>query len=259
MLKDRGIEGRIIPTGQPGVHSDELGDSINAALALGMTPNHSVPSVNLWHLNDMAKFAGSTRIGYTIFEMPTFDARERNSVDNLDTVWVPSEWAKEVVLNNNPDARCQVVPCGVDTDIFCPSDEPPHFKDDYFHTFVNIGKFEKRKGHELVFESMRLLGTTQTKPIRLLINCTNPFLGDFATVLKNQLNSRGFNLNESDRGEHTARFRHSENPNDCVIDIITAGGLTSDSIAEVYRSGDNGLFPYFAEGWNLPLIECMSC
>jgi len=262
MLKEQGIASSIICPSNPGVHESELTNDVREALVAGKTPDHSAIGINLWHLHDMSKFCGSVRIGYPIFEMPILSAAEINSANNLDTVWVTSEWAKKVVERHS-DTKCQIIPCGVDVETFSPKVEPAHFVDDYFHTFVTLGKFEKRKGHELILESMRIIGEdgTDTRgiPIRLLISCTNPFVEDFSKMLKQQLNSRGFYLNDKDIGEDTVRFRLESNPNDCVVDIITVGGLTCDSVAEIYNSGDTGLFPYFAEGWNLPLLECMAC
>lgn len=252
-LKQRDIMVGIIPKGQPNVHEGAITQEVINAVNTGPMCSHKSPSFNMWHLHDMTQFCGSFRIGYPVFELPRLNPAEVNGVNSLDTIWVPSQWAKGIIEAHG-GMNCKVVPLGVDVDTFCPSGESSPWKDDNYFTFVTVGKLEKRKGHELIFESMRMLGD-QDKPVRLLINCINPFIREYQQVLTNQLSARGFTSIE--QFDNFVRFKLDSNPN-CVIDAITAQGLSNSQISQLYQAGNIGIFPYFAEGWNLPLLECMA-
>jgi glycosyltransferase involved in cell wall biosynthesis len=100
------------------------------------------------------------------------------------------------------------------------------------------------------------------RPVRLLLSCYNPFIdrpqGTWQKIIASALAEAGFSQGQVDRERHIVRFPHSGNPR-FRIDLV-AGWLQSvTDVTALYRAADAGVFPYFAEGWNLPLIEAMAC
>jgi hypothetical protein len=53
-------------------------------------------------------------------------------------------------------------------------------------------------------------------------------------------------------------FKSLENPR-LSLELVTTDHPKPQFLRNIYRSGDLGVYPYFAEGWNLPLIESMAC
>ena len=60
-----------------------------------------------------------------------------------------AEWAKGVVEKEVPGSRVDVAPLGVDVSIFKPQEIEPRSTT----VLLNIGKWEIRKGHDILWES----------------------------------------------------------------------------------------------------------
>ena len=260
MLKERDVQCGIIPVSQPQVDPNTLTPEFREAMERGKFTSHKTTSINLWHQNDMAHFTGGRRIGYPVFEMEKMSAVEQFQLSQLDEIWVVSQWAKDVIKNQAHlcDMDVHVVPEGVNSDIFCPG-EGQSFKDTSFeHTFVSVGKMEKRKGFSVMLEAFKMfLNTKNIKPSRLLWHCYNPFLRDFSNDVRNCLASFGFTISEEERTDNWTRFRSTQNK-DFAIDVVTCLNMPTSKVAEMYQAADTGIFASFAEGWNLPLLEAMS-
>ena len=98
-------------------HANMLKSCINKA----GVPNFSAPCIRIWHQHDMAQFATSTkRIGFPIFELDTFNDVELHNLKSVDELFVCSEWAKNVIKENNINIPTTVIPLGVDSNIFKP-------------------------------------------------------------------------------------------------------------------------------------------
>ena len=84
--------------------------------------NIKAPSLRVWHQHDLAQHVGrGCHIGYPIFELTEFTDVEQGEVEAMDHVFVCSDWAKKIVLDQCPlisDGYVTVVPCGVDRGIF---------------------------------------------------------------------------------------------------------------------------------------------
>ena len=144
-----------------------------------------------------------------------------------------SQWAKEVVLNqtNFDDSNVCVVPLGVDENIFQPrqSKRPNTI-------FFNCGKWEKRKGHDILLECFNT-AFSSSDDVELWMMCENPFIGE--------ANQQWINL-------------YKNSPLGDKIRIIPRQQTHKD-VYSIMAQADCGVFPARAEGWNLELLEMMAC
>ncbi len=194
------------------------------------------PSIRLWHQFALDLFPGhGLRIGFPIFELDKFTDLERHQLRNLDCLFVCSKWAQNVLTENGIIVPSYVVPLGVDKNIFF-ADSLPH---DYDKTmFFNCGKWEIRKGHDIIVEAFNK-AFCETDNVNLVMNCSNPFIGEAG-------NKDWINL-----------YRNSKLGN--KITIMENRFNTQQELALTMSSVDCGIFPARAEGWNLELLEMMAC
>lgn len=208
--------------------TQELLDAFNASKLMDM----GVPSVKLWHQFDMLLFPGrGPRIGFPIFELDTFNNVELHHLSSLDAIIVSSEWCKKVISSNNLRVPTHVLPFGVDTSIFYP---PPQRTNGPFR-FFGAGKWEIRKGHDILIECFAKAFRTDPN-VELHLLCTNPLLS-------------------KEENRQWANFAKSEAPNIYIYDYAP----TQEVVADLMRTMDCGVFPTHAEGWNLEGLECLAC
>lgn len=283
MLVQRGIRPTLIPKGggiareefnrqeQPSGDLAILFDALEEQARMEHNPDIAVMC---WHPHQLAEFAGKTRIGYTVFETTDLRPEERHHLGQVDVIAIPSQWHRQVLvdLGFNED-KILVWPEGVDHKVFHPiplearldmANRGPLADVDCF-TFVHVGKFEKRKGTPLLLEAFSQLADTVAdtdRPVRLLLSCYNPFIdrpqGTWQKLIASALAEAGFTQGELDRDKHVVSFPHSGNPN-FRIDLVAGWLQSKNDVMMLYRAADAGVFPYFGEGWNLPLIEAMAC
>ena len=102
--------------------------------------------------------------------------------------------------------------------------------------FVNIGKWERRKGHDFLAESF-----------------SNAFTPRDNVILK--LLSQNYTFKQKINDEWAQRFLLS--PMGSRVQLVPRL-RTQGAVAEMIAGCDCGVFPSRAEGWNLGLLECMS-
>ena len=202
---------------------------------VGQTESHR-PCVKIWHQNDLFQFVGKGKhIGFPIFELTEFNDEEKTSLGHCDKIFVCSEWARQVILDQMPSRFSEddvhVVPLGVDAELFAPvkSGRTPTI-------FLNCGKWEKRKGHDILLECFNN-AFTDADDVELWMMCDNPFIG--------QDNQNWQNLYKSSNLGDKIRIIPRQKSHQDVYNIM--------------KQADCGVFPSRAEGWNLELLEMMAC
>lgn len=238
-LINLGHEVALFPIGKPECHFRHA-DSIRKAISNADSFSTSAPCVRLYHQFDLSMFVGKgTHIGFPIFELDTFTDKEKHHLSSCDRLFVCSNWAKDVIIKNidsldGEDAHVftQVVPLGVDTSVFTPiiSKRKPTI-------FLNVGKWEVRKGHlELLHAFCSAFDYTDNVELWMLSD--NPF------------------LTEEERQGWVNYYKNSPLGN--KIRIIPH--VESDyEVAVIMQQADCGVFLSHSEGFNLPALEMLAC
>ncbi len=216
----------------------KLEERLQAVVEMPDSVDPTKPAIGILQPAQLAEFPGSPSIGFTIFEGTAFPDPESEGLEAVDRLWVPSRWAKKVLVENGISARkVSVVPGGVDPDVFNSNFEPhpDYYNEDKF-TFLSAGKWEKRKGHrELVEVFSRTF--EGRRDVELLLCAENMFRPDLEVE----------NLLE--------KMNLPQYP-----EIKAVGPLeTSAGMASLYRSADIFVLLTRAEGWGLPVIEALAC
>jgi glycosyltransferase involved in cell wall biosynthesis len=236
-LYAEGVEVSFFPIGQPQVTNEEDAYAVRRGMRLAQTFDPQAPCIKIWHQNQMAERIGSGKfIGFPIFELDTFNDLEKHHLNSCDELMVCSKWARDIVRNQT-DAyanggflldQIHVVPLGVDTELFPPA--PAKQSDKII--FFNCGKWEIRKGHDVIIQAFNKVAEEYDN-VELWMMCTNPF-----------------NSPEEDAKWHQS-YNHPK------VKLIPR----TETQAEVYNimsQVDCGVFPSRGEGWNLELLEMMA-
>jgi glycosyltransferase involved in cell wall biosynthesis len=190
-------------------------------------------SLQIWHQHDLLHHRGNgLKIGFPIFELDTFNEREEHILDYQDVIFVCSHWAKQVVLHYLPHKRVFVIPLGVDSNTFYPTNQTTEKC-----TFLNIGKAEYRKGHDVLVKIFNL-AFSKDDNVELKVAFSNPF------------------LKEPQIREWNSLYRNSDLGD--KIQLVPRLN-THDDIAKLINESDCGIFPSRAEGWNLEALEMLAC
>jgi autotransporter strand-loop-strand O-heptosyltransferase len=177
------------------------------------------------------------RIAYNVWEstlQPT-DFFER--LKYFDEFWVPSKWQKECTIKQGyPEEKIKVVPEGVDVHTFYPEEINCEYTNDNRFKFFLAGRWDYRKSTKEIIESF-LKTFSEDEPVDLIVSIDNPFSNDGLNSTEERLEYYGF----TDKRIKVLHFP----PREDYIKLLKS----SNVFLSCARS----------EGWNLPLIEAMSC
>jgi len=220
------IANKVEPVDETGV--------VHAALNNQLYHNPEYPCVKIWHQHDLMQRIGRGKyFGFPIFELNNFSTHEKVSLHHCDEIIVCSKWAKEIIIQETKfnDEQVHVVPLGVDSDIFKPV--PINIRSTT--VFFNCGKWEKRKGHDILLQAFNDT-FTEHDDVELWIMAENPFLG--------KRNDDWNNLYKNSPLGHKIR--------------IIPRQKTHQDVYNIMKLADCGVFPSKAEGWNLEVLEMMT-
>lgn len=237
-LKKAGAAVALFPIGPIDVAESSI-DDIEEMKANSSEYDYGAPCLRIWHQDQMAEHVGyGMRIGFPFFELDRFNKREKHHMNSLHKIFVASKWAKKIVMRETNETigenNIHVIPLGVDRSIFnenvtAHSLEPDHT------VFLNVGKWERRKGHDVLLSAFCKAFTPSDK-VSLHMACYNPFIG-------------GGNEQWAKRYLGSSMGRN----------IIFLPRLTTQKLlTSVLAKADCAVFPARAEGWNLDLLEIMS-
>lgn len=231
-LHDAGHKVSFFPIGQVEA-PPHLHDTLSECFDNSKLFDCFAPCLKIWHQHDMASRIGSGHFaGMPIFELNKFSEQEIHHLASLDKVIVNSQWAAEIV-DREVDVHSVVVPLGVDTNIF----KPKRHESKSTTVFLNMGKWEIRKGHDILVDIFNRAFSSDDD-VELWLCCHNPFYS-------------------AEENEGWARF-YKESPLGDKIKIIPR--LQSQSeVADLMSKADCGVFPTRGEGWNLEALEMMAC
>ena len=232
-LHKTGHDLRYIPIG-PIAPDEELLPDIKEVL-LRWDYSFDAPSLRIWHQHDLGPFCGKgVRIGMPIFELEQFNKRELHSLSNPDRIFVCSNWAKTVIEDQVKSQKdIAVIPLGVDTDLFKPCPLPQTGKT----VFGNFGKWEVRKGHDVLPEIFNK-AFEKDDDVLLVMMPHNVFLSNEDTI------------------KWMEKYKNSK-LGDKIVFI--ARQKNQKSVYNVMSQIHCGIFPSRAEGWNLEALELLAC
>jgi len=222
------------PIGQPSLESNDEVPLLKKVIGNQSQYDVNAPSVRIWHQHSLGEFIGKgPRVGYPIFELDQFTPHEFHHLKNVDRLFVCSNWAKRVIEDNNIGVPTHVVPLGVNTKVFhpalpCKSDKT---------IFLNVGKFELRKGHDILIDAFNAAFKPSAQ-VELWMLTDNPFLSPEDTKKWHDLYK---NSKLGDKVQFLERMQ------------------THQEVAHLMNSVTCGVFPTKAEGWNLEALEMLAC
>jgi glycosyltransferase involved in cell wall biosynthesis len=200
--------------------------------------NKESKCLKIFHQFDLLERIGTGEyIAYPFFELDTLSTLEKQHLSIPDKLIVSCQWAKDILLSNGIDRPIEIVNLGVDTDIFdynfCTEKE-----DSDPFIFMNIGKWEIRKGHDVLLELFDN-AFDKTDNVQLWIAGSS----DKSCFTSKEL-------------EEWHSYYSSSKLKD-KIRIIPRLPTQLD-LAKIASNADCGIFMSRGEGWNLDLLEMMA-
>jgi len=220
---------------------EEYHEMLRPLISNSRWPDFNAPSIRIWHQYDMSQFVGrGPKVGFPIFELDTLADIERHHLGHCDYWFVCSQWAKDVLVENLEDSlksgdiadRTFVIPLGVDRSIF-----RENISQRKETIFLNVGKWEVRKGHDILVKAFNL-AFEEDDDVELWMLCDNPF-------------------NRDEENFEWERLYRSSKLGD-KVKVIPRQDTQMD-VYNIMSQSDCGVFPSRGEGWNLELLEMMSC
>lgn len=224
------------PIGQPMVDNQKDYEFV-AHLFQNGEININSPYIKIWHQFDLANHYGRGKyFAFPFFELDTFNTLEKAHLSVPDTIFVTSKWAQDVIKNNGILTSTRVVPLGVNLNIF---DYTKYTKDSSFknkYIFLNIGKWEVRKGHDILYNIFTKAFPTE-QDVELWILASEK-------------------TNNYSTPEELSRWKNMYSADPRIK--LYSGVQSHADIATIIANSDCGLYISRAEGWNLELLETMA-
>lgn len=220
------------------------GDNINRWLDARNHFDPNLPGIMIFNEEYLTQFCGRPRIGFPVFECEQFTPLQVAMIKTCDAVFTPSKWGASV-LHAHQIRNVHIVNEGFDPDLFPWMRVSKSEENDSPFTFVHVGKFEARKGTLQAIECF--FTALEGEHARLIMHVHNPFLNDYAAI--HELVSRlGFTT-----ANNGATWRRAG-----LSIQFTQPVPDQKLISDLYLEADCGLFPTRAEGWGLPILECLA-
>ena len=230
------LDTTLFPIGNVSVENEEAKTAVVEDINKQHYYDNKTPFFKIWHQFDLASRIGKGKYGaLTFFEIDKLKPIEVCMINNLDVIFVASQWAKKILIDNGVSIDIQVSPLGVDMNIFDP-DKFNNVKTDDKYIFINIGKWEIRKGHDVLVDMFNE-AFSEKDNVELWMMNENPFL-------TKEQHMTWANLYTNSKLGNKIR--------------ILPRVPNHTNVAQIISIADCGFFPARAEGWNNEAIECMA-
>ena len=225
----------LFPIGQPQPTTQEDADFVQGLMNKQNDFDASAPCLKIWHEHSLAERIGRGKYyGFPIFELNKFDKRRLKNLDCCDEIITCTDWARDIVLEQTgrPENEVHTVPLGVDRTVF--NEDKSNVSGTQFVLF-NCGKWEVRKGHDVLFRAFKMAFPDDIRDVKLFMMCENPF---------------------PQAKQQSEQFQNMY-ASDIRVKLVPRVN-TSEEVAQIMSQVDCGVFPARGEGWNLELLEMMS-
>lgn len=201
----------------------------------GFAFDYNAPCLKIFHQFSLADSIGKgPRIGFPIFELDKFSELEKCHLNSVDKILVCSKWAQKIVQREIPSKDVVVIPLGVDLNIY--NENVISERNSSCTVFLNIGKWEIRKGHDILLEAFcKTFGSADN--VHLVMVSEDIFHAD------NNLQWESYYKNHK-LGDKVTIVKRLPN---------------EKSLADIISKSDCGVYPTRAEGWGLPILNSMAC
>lgn len=193
--------------------------------------NINDPVLKIWHQHDLAFLGRGIKIGFPIFELEDFSRLEKYSLNTPDELIVCSKWAQKVILDTI-GRKSHILPLGYDSSIFYPTSMP----ENNVTVFGNFGKFEVRKGHDVLVDIFNMAFTPQD---------------DVCLVMM----PHNFFLNQEETDHWVNKYKSSPLGDKIVF---VPRQENQQMVYNIMKQIHCGIFPARAEGWNLEALELLA-
>lgn len=232
----KNVDITLFPIGNPQVDSEEYKSFLIEDISKQSSFENQNSCFKIWHQFDLASRIGNSKYSaLTFFEVDKLKPIEIKMINNTDTIFVSSKWAKNILIENGITTNIVVAPLGVDPNVFNQSINESMVEkrtnDNYI--FCNIGKWEIRKGHDLLVELFNKAFKKEDNVELWMINY-NPF------------------LSQEDNMVWVNLYKNSKLGS--KIKILPRVSTHID-LAKLVSMTDCGIFPARAEGWNNEIPE----
>jgi len=195
----------------------------------------NAPYLKIWHQFDLIQKIGKGKyFAFPFFELDKFNDLEKKHMAVPDSLFVTSQWAKNIVKDNGINTDIEICPLGVNTKVFDHNlNNKIEQREKY--VFVNIGKWEVRKGHDILLD---------------IFQSAFPDNNDVELWILASENTNSYSSKEE--------LQKWKKMYDAPNIKLFSGVDGHHQIATMIAQADCGIFPSRAEGWNLELLESMA-
>lgn len=224
--------GTAIPIDEPAESGDPRLDAIRARRA----PDRPPVAVTYAQGNVFHRNPGAYRIGFTMIEVDGFPADWVRQANEMDELWVPTEFNREGMLRSGVRKPVHVVPLGVDPEAFHPGVAGIRNPSGDF-VFLATFEWGERKAPDILLKVFNETFRASEPAVLLCKTINRSSLVD----VPNEIRTMGLD----ERGGRIYFLHNRELPH--------------SQLAVLYRSADCFVSPSRGEGWGLPVLEAMAC
>ncbi|MCH7727054.1 MAG: glycosyltransferase, partial [Planctomycetes bacterium] len=160
--------------------------------------------------------------------------------DQVDEVWAPSNYVKQVYINSGiPGDKIVVTPWGIDPAVFDPKAPPVHLPTQASFVFLFVGGTISRKGFDILLDAYQKEFSRDD---------------DVCLVVKD-VGTKTFYRYGNLRDRVLQAIAESTGPEIVYIE----SNLSLGQIVSLYTACDCLVAPYRGEGFGLPILEAMAC
>jgi glycosyltransferase involved in cell wall biosynthesis len=170
-------------------------------------------------------------------------------IESGNILFVPSKWVLGLLLKFGVDHRSIVLmPNGVNPDYFYSSSwsdcqslrSSLNIPEDHF-VFSNVSALTENKGVDLLIEAFSIVTSKYPNTILLIKDSSNLYGINGRTCIQDAI------LRNKLKSSYTDRVR------------LVSGNISIPAMRELYSLTDCYVSPYRAEGFNVPVLEAISC